>query len=593
MALNIVALLLVLGITFMQSLFGLFSGLINLVCCVTAMVVAFGFSEALNDFLTQQGVPSAYALPASFVGLFVLSHALLRGLADNYLRGNVHVPMYLDWIGGGICGLAVALVSVGVFVLGFAMLPWGGRAMGFSRYERTDSTDPRTGRVEFRQNRLWVRADEFAVGLFNLLSGGSLRHKTAFSSVYPDFAEWVFWSGNTVQPESTPAPVRDSQHGDGFGTNGLRVQQWWEQKGSVRVRYRAKLPTKDDFLASTAFEEVEYKPEAGRRLIGMRLGLQSASADPDKTTRYHRFRPTMIRLVGTLKSSGSPRHYRALILGGADPETDELRLADIDNNFAIPATQAETPLDVYFEVDEDFVPQFVEYRRFARAPVPATPVAQAPGDRLIGPPALVEGTGGGKAVGGLTFVRVIIKEGTGFRTELPVPLARSALSGVEIRDGKLLAGRVAGPVKQLQGTGADAVREFAVPEGAKLFQLRCKARQAESLAGKVFNFVGSVVNQYIACSNFGGQYPMVGYYAIVKRDGADYLELFIAGPDDASYRSMFDFKYIKNTELRSPDAIIGLLFYVRATNPKEAIVWVETQTRARVEFEVGGYPVNP
>ena len=42
MILNIAVLALILAITFMHSLFGLFSGLINALCAITAMCVALG-----------------------------------------------------------------------------------------------------------------------------------------------------------------------------------------------------------------------------------------------------------------------------------------------------------------------------------------------------------------------------------------------------------------------------------------------------------------------------------------------------------------------------------------------------------------------
>jgi hypothetical protein len=207
MILNLVALLLVLLLTFYHSLFGAFSGLINVVCCLTATVVAYGCTDVLNDFVTQQGLSPTYSLPLCLVALFAISHLILRLLADNFIRGNVRVPMYVDWVGGGACGFLIAMMTTGVLVTGFLMLPWGGRALMYSRIERTDRTDPQTGRVQFAQNRLWLRCDEFNAGLFGMLSGGSLGGKTAFASVYPSYPEWVFWSGNTVQHESATAPA--------------------------------------------------------------------------------------------------------------------------------------------------------------------------------------------------------------------------------------------------------------------------------------------------------------------------------------------------------------------------------------------------
>ncbi len=54
MILNIIALVLILGITFMHSIFGLFSGLINVFCAIAAAVVALGCFEAVNDLVTSE-----------------------------------------------------------------------------------------------------------------------------------------------------------------------------------------------------------------------------------------------------------------------------------------------------------------------------------------------------------------------------------------------------------------------------------------------------------------------------------------------------------------------------------------------------------
>ena len=61
MVLNICALLFVLGITFMHSLFGLFSGIINVFCTITALAVAFGCAEPLTRAVTGNvPVPPEY-----------------------------------------------------------------------------------------------------------------------------------------------------------------------------------------------------------------------------------------------------------------------------------------------------------------------------------------------------------------------------------------------------------------------------------------------------------------------------------------------------------------------------------------------------
>ena len=101
------------GITFINSVFGIFSGLINLFSCVVAMAVAFGFAEPASAFVAEQGLHPAYALPVCFVGLYFVTLMILRLLADQFIRGNVRVPMSVDWAGGAACGFLIGMISVG------------------------------------------------------------------------------------------------------------------------------------------------------------------------------------------------------------------------------------------------------------------------------------------------------------------------------------------------------------------------------------------------------------------------------------------------------------------------------------------------
>jgi hypothetical protein len=275
-------------------------------------------------------------------------------------------------------------------------------------------------------------------------------------------------------------------------------------------------------------------------------------------------------------------------LGGVIAGEDKIRLVDVDNNFALSARENETLVEAYFEVGEDFEPRFAEYRRFARAVFPKEKAAAAPADRLVG-----EDTSSAKSRASGAFMQAVVERGTGCLSELPYALSASklrAMAGVELKDGALKCGRIHGLVEDLTGAGGDKVKQFVLPEGQGLFQLRFKARRAASLAGKVFDFVASVTNQYMAVARGGERYSLAGYYAVVKRSGADYLELYLTCEEEAAAgRSMLEFKQITNTELRERDTEIGLLFFVRLG---EVITGVENQKRQGVEFAPPGYKIQ-
>ena len=583
MALNIVALLMVLAIIFIHSIFGFFSGVINVFCSIVSLCVALGFFEALNGLITGQfELHPGYTEPICLVGLFIIAMIVTRTLADNYIRGNVRVPMAVDWGGAAVCGFVNAQIFVGVLILGVSLLPLRNPETGtilqyaaFARDENEKDPDhPQVAR--FQRNHLWTRPDEFAVGLFNLLSGGSLRGKTVFASVYPDFTEAAFFSTNTVQPESTPAPYRYARgrKQDGF-ERGLAVEEWWEQSGKLteETRYRKERPSRRN--RRPGYDTIPFETARDKKLVVTKLRLDRSAADRDQRAERHLFRPTMIRLVG--RSGGKYKHYVPRILGNADGDIGgKLRVVDWDDNFSI--GRASATIYAYFEVDEDFRPAFVEYRRHARAPLPAK--RESPGGLELTAVEAEAGEAAGGSEGKRTFGSVLERD-SGDWFKLPFAMSRRALdgAGVTLDGNKLASGRVFGARRRIEHSGEGGmVEEFKLPEGKRLVQIRYKPKQARTIVGDVFNYVAQV-NQYFIRDKFGNTYPLVGYYAIVKRSGEEYIELFYAGgpdePTSAAFRGMLDFKELDRKEINDQeDTIICLLFLVP---PNTELVRVENQ----------------
>jgi hypothetical protein len=611
MIINIFAMLFVFGIAFVHSIFGLYSAILNVFCATAGVAVAFGFFEPVNALLLgQAGLHPSYTEPAVFVLLFVVTTSVLRVAGDILLRGNVRVPAWGDWIGGGVLGFIVGQLCVGVMLIGFFMLPWGGRVGMYQRYFRDPDNrlfsesvdiDPalrrQDERVAFWRQRVWLRSDEFAAAYFDILSNGCLRGETTFASVYPSFPDWVAWTGNTVQSESLTAPIIDDK-GNGV-KDGLKVASWWEQKAPLDreiTRYRKDVPNYD--AENPPFQPLEYKVQPGNRLIGVRLTLDRAAADRDKTNAYHRFRPTMIRLVGEIRQSDGSSETVQFVpqaLGGVLKESTNVRIVEWDNNFGLPA-DGPASVDAYFEVPEGFQPQFVEYRRHARAALDASGAAKAAPERLAAGKPAPAGQSEGKRTGGpANFVDTIELNGTGDLTTLPFPLAGDKVRAnldVTIEGKQLASGRIQGLRSEFQTTDNlrdTNITEFKLPEGKRLFQLQAHAKKAASLPGQVLNFAGSVVSQYQAEDETGASHPLIGYYALVKRDGQPYIELAYL-PDDASFRGMLDFKTsgIKKDLQDQDDAILGMLFAVPAGRKITAI----SSQAGRNELPNGGIQMH-
>jgi hypothetical protein len=451
-----------------------------------------------------------------------------------------------------------------VLVISVLMLPLGGNVLGFERMTRVDgendSEHPELAKVA--RNSIWTRSDEMTVGLVGLVTSGSMRAGTPFTTVYPDFTDAVFYSTNTVQPESTPAVYRDKLH-DGF-KKGVGVESAWLETKPITVRYRQGVPTEKN--KNPSFKELDkpFTPAGGFKLIGTRLDMKPAGADRKGNATIHVFRPTMIRLVG--EANGSPEQYFPRILKNADAKLgpDVFRLVDYDNNFSV--RTGDFVMEAYFEVPEDFQPRFVEYRRHARAPVtlgesgPQGDLAALKTD---------EQRRQEREAGRITFGN--IASGSAENNRLPFPMALSAVRrSCKVEGVTLVNGRFSGELDKYKHTGGETkIEQIKIPDGKALVQIQYTPKQALTIAGDVFSFVGQL-NQYFAVDESAKKYPMVGYYASTKRRGNDYVEFFLNGDPqgdliDPGYKSMLDFKALTRPEINdSDDTTVILFFFVDA-----------------------------
>lgn len=568
MIFQIVCLVLIIGITFINSIWGFFSGIINAFCCVVAAVVAFTFSDVATDVMSGSfGMSANYASAASVALLYFFTLGILRTLADTYIRGNVRIPMYADWGGGAICAFVIAMVSVGTMATSFLMLPWGGYVMGFHRYERTEEVE--NGFTKFKRVSLWIPADDFTEGLVRTLSGGSMRGATTLASVYPNYMDWVFYSGNNIQHESMIAPGR--KDGDGF-KEGVTIDSYWLQKDPIpakEARYRKKEANEEN--SNPPFEQTEYKAPAGKKALGFRISLNGAAADRDKYSRLHRMRPSMLRLVGKVGSGdrARPAHYIPRVMRGIQKDLEGFyRIVDLDNNISMAAEEAQ--FDVFFEVDDDFEPAFIEYRRYSRKAVPGSLAKGPPTEKLkVFWAALEEEEKKKNESEGIanTISDAFDGEMCGDRNELPmdfnIEAVRDFEEGRDDSDRAIAKGNFAGEYEALKPVDGKArIKKLARPEGKRLIFLKARTKKAMSLYGQSLNFVAGTVNQYRVLDDKGTEHYMVGYFAYAKRNADQIIEFKLYKPDDPANRSMLDLQNISRDELAKDDNYVIMFFAV-------------------------------
>lgn len=566
MALNLTAAVLVLAMTFMHSIWGLFSGLLHVFCAIVALAVSFGFSEAIGGAMVKQlGTAPGYTEASVMILLFFAVMLTLRLLADTMIRGNLKVPQTLDWAGGAVCGFIGAEIVVGVLLVSIFQLPLGDSVLGFQRYPRNDnqSNADHSFMPEFERASVWFKPDDFAAGLFSMVSSGSLKGETEFSDVYPNYADWLAFTGNTVQPSSTPAPYRNKQ-GDGY-RRGLNVQKWWEEDALVDAAvYRRELPTEK--RRQPPVSPQSFSAAAGKKLIGVRVELPQDSADRYRSTAIHLFRPTMIRIVGDVGSE--PAQFPACAVRGhlSDGGTVKWRITDYDNNIQL--NEGAQTVDFAFEVPKSFEPRFVEYRRRARGAIPRNDET-ARLDREPGvADAVVAAAEQAAQPTGVDFDQTFAANSTNSQSlGLPFEFAESKVKALTVEGESVVEGRLTGAKERfVTGRGDTPIRQYKVPDDTKtLIQVRFQYDKVKTIVGQVLNFVDQIKQFELQDAN-ADRHIMVGCWAELSRGGKPYIE-FVYDPDPTSgtcdYKQGFlNLPGISRQELQAPGTEICLLFLV-------------------------------
>ncbi len=227
MVMMIVALLLILGFAFYQSLQGLFSTMIMAMLTILCAAVAFNFYEPLGQSLVEQ--VGAYAYPAGLILLFAVPLIVLRFIFDSLIRGTVMLDVWIDRIGGAAFGLITALVVVGMLTITVQMLPFPAKVLTYQPYNAELQPD-QGGPVRW--------AGHFVLGLMKHLSAGSLRPVSGgneFGFVHPDLLREEYGLRNRPTGGRTWAPPKSLEVTDAFVVEVPKANEINERKLSPEV----------------------------------------------------------------------------------------------------------------------------------------------------------------------------------------------------------------------------------------------------------------------------------------------------------------------------------------------------------------------
>lgn len=366
MLLSLIFLLLLLSIAYFQATQGLFSALIMAVLTVCCAAVAFGFHEWVAVNVVAAYWKPDFAHAVALGSLFGVPLVILRLAFDRLLRRDCLLPLSIDRVGAGVCGLISGFVMTGMMALSVQSLPFGESILGFSRFD-ADATASQSGgdrkpsSPSARENELWLGPDRFASRLAGVLSDGVFSGTTSFHQVHPNLPQAIGWVNTNKRDIMHYAPPGSMSVVSTEPVAALfRITPAAEARRGV-----AKQPDQ--------YEELPTEPD--RMLQMVRVSLKSPALDPQR--KSHEFTLRQFRLVGRLDAKGPVLQTFPVAIQQADATEIVERHVRLrkDPRGDWPVTQEVfiprdgDQVEFVFDLPKRFVPDFLEYKKSARASV--------------------------------------------------------------------------------------------------------------------------------------------------------------------------------------------------------------------------------
>jgi hypothetical protein len=186
MILQLVVLLVMIGIVIVWVGRGFFSGLLHLACVVVAGAVAFAFWEPLALLLLEQTRGTQWITDIAWgVALavpFAAAAALLSATMNSVVRGNLRVHPTADMIGGGLCGLGIAIIAGGILTISIShtrtKADFGLMGVDYA---------PSGGSV-IATGGPWIPVDQWTAWFYSHVSLGALSTSRPLAIYHPELA---------------------------------------------------------------------------------------------------------------------------------------------------------------------------------------------------------------------------------------------------------------------------------------------------------------------------------------------------------------------------------------------------------------------
>ena len=576
------------AVVFFQTAQGLFSALIMCVFTVCCAALSLGTYEWVAIHWLAPFWKPDFAFALALTGTFGLPLIILWFAAQKLVRRACLLPGWMDRAGSVLCGLITGFTLVGVLAFALANVPFGGSLVGFQRIPMVPLENARGGGdveppdPKVKERNLLLKPDRFAVGLASLLSAGVFSGERGLADDNPDLVQATAWANAVPTMVSRYAPPKS--------ISIVKTE-------TVASVYRYTPPARRS-NEGPRFESLD--PASGQEFRMIRVALRNEARDAGKS---HLFTIRQFRLVGTEGGDNKFTQYHPIAI--QQPEASEsvnryIRYKQqgnkdwpvVDDPY-LPRDDHPNEVGIVFELPKGFKPNYLEYKRGARADVkfvPAAPPSSRTTDSLpVGtdtertasaetpsPRATtasdpssnrrersrsretVADSGRGGNVRGFTTLVGESFFGNGMPLELK---AYQKVRDVAVRRGELRNGQLHGIVAE-QSEGRDrTISRFRVPDDQRLLQLNTGRLQTRSGIGKVLDLATRTVQNYVVEDAGGKRYKVIGKFAIADVNGQRMIEVQYFPEQAGTVGGLGAFRKIDETKLKD-DYEYVLLFLV-------------------------------
>ncbi|MEM8834518.1 MAG: hypothetical protein AAGD00_01735 [Planctomycetota bacterium] len=161
--------------------YGLFSGLLMLLCVLCAGGIAFALWEPASVALADNSnsILRDLSWGIGLLGPFAIALLVLRLAVDQTVKANLEFGDAANLVGGGLFGLAAGVITSGMVVLGLSHMRFPPALLGHAA-----AVEENDGTASFAN--LWVPVDALTVSLYESLSRNGFASGTPLAERRPD-----------------------------------------------------------------------------------------------------------------------------------------------------------------------------------------------------------------------------------------------------------------------------------------------------------------------------------------------------------------------------------------------------------------------